>query len=263
MFIEQCRKNYTLGSYLTLDEQLIGFRGKAPFRMYLPNKPDKYGLKIVMLCDSGSKYMVDAMPYLGKGTVTGNLPLGEYYAKELTKSIHGTNRNKTMDNWFTSVPLAKSLFQKPYNLTVVGTLRSNKKEIPSELLNNRERKTDTSIFCFDNELSLLSYKPKPNKMVFLLTSCNEEGSINPETKKPSMIEFYNSTKGGVDSFDQMCSIMSCLRKTNRWPMCMFYGMLNMTFINSYVVYSHNMFNKKKKNTTESKRIHEKFAFELG
>lgn len=55
-----------------------------------------------------------------------------------------------------------------------------------------------------------------------------------------MVEFYNSTKGGVDTFDQMCSVMSCARKTNRWPMATFFGMLNMAFINSFVIYSHNM-----------------------
>lgn len=62
------------------------------------------------------------MPYLGKGTDTSGVPLGEYFVKELTRSTHGTNRNVTMDNWFTSVPLAKQLLQQPYKLTIVGTL---------------------------------------------------------------------------------------------------------------------------------------------
>ncbi|XP_055850551.1 piggyBac transposable element-derived protein 4-like [Episyrphus balteatus] len=75
MFIQKCRQNYTPGSYLTIDEQLLAFRGKCSFRMYIPNKPAKYGLKTIMMCDSGTKYMVDAMPYLGKGSNTGDLPL--------------------------------------------------------------------------------------------------------------------------------------------------------------------------------------------
>lgn len=58
--------------------------------------------------------------------------------------------------------------------------------------------------------------------------------------------FYNQTKGGVDTFDQMCSTMSCSRKTNRWPMTMFYGILNMAFVNSYVLYCHNIHAKKEK-----------------
>lgn len=44
----------------------------------------------------------------------------------------------------------------------------------------------------------------------------------------------------------MYSLMSCSRKTNRWPMALFYGMLNMAFVNSYVIYCHNMISKQEK-----------------
>lgn len=259
LFIQKCRQNYVSGLYLTIDEQLLAFRGHCPFRMYIPNKPAKFGLKLVMLCDSGTKYMVDASPYLGKGSNPTAISLGEYYVKELTKTVHGTNRNITMDTWFTSVPLAKSLLSEPYKLTIIGTLRSNKREIPKEMGNVKGRKAGTSMFCYDNELTLLSYKPKPNKFVYLLSSCNEEGTINMKTGKPHMVEFYNQTKGGVDTLDQMCSVVSCSRKTNRWPMCLFFGILNITFVNSYVIYTHNMLhrNQKPKNRRQYlKDLHE-------
>lgn len=207
--------------------------------MYIPNKPDRYGIKFPMICDASTKYMVDAIPYLGKSTKTSGMALGEFYVKELTKTVHGTNRNITCDNWFTSVPLAKSLLKTPYNLTLVGTIRSNKREIPEEVKNSRSRPVGSSIFCFDGPLTLVSYKPKPSKMVFLLSSCDEDAVINQSSGKPDMILFYNQTKGGVDSFDQMCSSMSSNRKTNRWPMAVFYGMLNMAFVNSYIIYCHN------------------------
>lgn len=246
LFISQCKLNYTPGEHVTIDEQLLGFRGRCPFRMYIPNKPNKYGIKIPMLCDSGTKYMLNAVPYIGRATNTNGLPQGEYYVKELSRPLYGTNRNITCDNWFTSVPLAKSLLQAPYKLTLVGTIRSNKREIPEELKNTRSRSVGTSMFCYDGCLTLVSYKPKPSKMVYLLSSCDEEGVINPATGKPEIIMYYNQTKGGVDTFDQMCSSMSCSRKTNRWPMTMFYGILNMTFVNSYVIYCHNILAKGEK-----------------
>lgn len=90
-------------------------------------------MQIVMLVDNSTKYMEDAEPYLGSFTKTDGLPLGEYFEKKLTRTVHGTNRNITMDNWFTSIPLAKSLIKEPYKLTLVGTLRANKREIPLEL----------------------------------------------------------------------------------------------------------------------------------
>ncbi|XP_058983469.1 piggyBac transposable element-derived protein 4-like [Musca domestica] len=246
IFIRQCNTSYIPGSHVTIDEQLLGFRGRCPFKIYIPNKPNKYGIKIPMICDSTTKYMFNAIPYLGKTTNTAGLPLGEFYVKELSRPIHGIYRNITCDNWFTSIPLAKGLLNEPYKLTLVGTIRSNKREIPEEIKNTRARKVGTTMFCYDGPLTLLSYKPKPSKMVYLLSSCNEKGTIDDKTGKPDIILYYNETKGGVDTFDQMCSLMSCSRKTNRWPMAVFYGMLNAAFINSYVIYAHNLISIKKR-----------------
>lgn len=243
LFIAQCRMNYSPGSCVTIGEQLLAFCGRCPFRMYIPNKPSKYGIKIPMMCDSGTKYMINAMPYIGKATNTNGLPLGEYYVKELSRPIHGTNRNITCDNWFSSVPLAKQLLLEPYKLTLVGTIRSNQVEIPEEMKNTRSRSIGTSMFCYDGCFTLVSYKPKPSKIVYLLSSGDDESMLNSITGEPEIVMCYNQTKGGVDAFDQMCSSMSCSRKTNRWPMNMFYGILNMAFVNSYVIYCHNMLSK--------------------
>ncbi|GFQ86803.1 DDE_Tnp_1_7 domain-containing protein [Trichonephila clavata] len=50
-FIKNCVDSYKPGSYVTIDEQLLAFRGRCPFRMCIPNKPAKHGIKIVMMCD--------------------------------------------------------------------------------------------------------------------------------------------------------------------------------------------------------------------
>nr|CAI5845220.1 unnamed protein product [Callosobruchus analis] len=241
-FIEACRKSYKPGSYVTIDEQLVGFRGRCPFRMYIPNKPSKYGIKIVLLCDVSTKYLIDASPYLGKSTKTNGKPLADYYVEQLTASIQGSNRNVTMDNWFTSVPLVDRFAEKPFNLSIVGTIRKNKPQLPSQITENKkERQVGTSMFAYTNKSTVVSYKPKKNKIVNLISSMhNTVGSIKDDTKKPFIIETYNSTKGAVDTFDQMCQNMCANRKTRRWPLCLFFNMINMACINSYVIYSHNV-----------------------
>ena len=40
-FIDACRTCYVPGPHLTIDEQLVPFRGKVAFKMYIPNKPAK------------------------------------------------------------------------------------------------------------------------------------------------------------------------------------------------------------------------------
>ncbi|XP_050310635.1 uncharacterized protein LOC126746418 [Anthonomus grandis grandis] len=208
--------------------------------MYIPNKPAKYGLGL--LCDVATKYLINAEPYLGKSTQTNGLPLADHFVTSLTAPIHGTNRNVTMDNWFTNIPLAEKLLKRPYNLTILGTIRKNKPHIPPELLeNNKQRQINTSMYAYSETCTLVSYKPKNNKIVNLLSTMHKNGTVNINTKKPEMIMSYNSTKGAVDTFDQMCQNMCANRKTKRWPMCIFYNMINIACINAYVIYSHNIF----------------------
>lgn len=150
-----------------------------------------------------------------------------------------------MDNWFTSVPLARDMLTI-HKITIVGTIRGDKVEIPPAMKELKSKSVNSVMFGYDNKLLLASYKAKKNKMVFLLSSTHENGTVSEASGKPDVVEFYNCTKGAVDTFDEMSSIMSCSRKTQRWPLCIFYGIINSTLINAYVIYVHNMVKKKQK-----------------
>ena len=54
----------------------------------------------------------------------------------LTQKYNFSNRNVTVDNWFTSVPLILDLVRN-CGLTLLGTVKSNKKEIPA-IMNSKE-----------------------------------------------------------------------------------------------------------------------------
>ncbi|XP_062870546.1 piggyBac transposable element-derived protein 4-like [Trichomycterus rosablanca] len=210
--------------------------------MYIPNKPAKYGIKLVLANDVHSKYLLAGIPYLGKQVTQpqGGQSLGHYFTKELTKQYHQTNRNVTTDNWFTSVPLAIDLLEN-CGMTIVGTVKANKREIP-HVMKDKENRTPGSIaFLFTKELTLVSFLPdtaSKKKLVLLLSSMHTQPSIG-STHKPEVIEFYNQTKGGVDTFDQMCAHYSCARKTKRWPLCVLYGMMSAGVINSWIIHKEN------------------------
>lgn len=246
-FIAKCAENYTPGAYVTIDEQLLSFRGRCPFKIYIPSKPDKYGIKIVMNCDSKTFYMISAIPYIGKETRTSSEALPTQYVLKLSESIYGTNRNVTMDNWFTSLDLANKLLAK--KLTMVGTLRKNKADIPPEFLKKKDS-VPSSDFVYDKNMTMVSFSPKKPKIVVLLSTFHTNGQIDEETNKPEIVLFYNSTKGGVDTYDQLCHSKTVARKTRRWPLRVFYGMLDGAGINSYVILNAN----KEKLNPNSKRI---------
>ena len=70
-----------------------------------------------------------------------------------------------MDNFFTSIPLAKTLFQNEIGL--IGTLRSNKNEVPEEFLASKENPVLSSKFAFDKFMTLCAYFPKVTFKDFL------------------------------------------------------------------------------------------------
>lgn len=242
IFINNCQKYYTPGEFLTVDEQLVGFRGRCCFRQYIPSKPAKYGLKVFALVDSKTAYTINMEPHVGTQP-NGPYQVGnsaEEVVLRLVKPVQGSNRNITGDNWFTSLSLVNKLKEK--KLTYVGTIRKNRKEIPIELLPSKQRKLHSSIFGYQKDCTIVSYCTKPSAAVLLLSSMHLDDTIDTSTgeqQKPAIVTFYNATKVGVDLVDQLCERNNTARSTRRWPMVLFYDILNIAAINSLCVYSYH------------------------
>lgn len=64
---------------------------------------------------------------------------------------------------------------------------------------------------------------------------HDSGDIS-ENGKPEIVLYYNSTKGGVDSMDQMAHSFSCKRKIKRWPMVMFFNIIDLSTIAARVIW---------------------------
>lgn len=233
LFIGSCHNYYTPGSNVTIDEMLVPFRGRCKFRMYMPKKPAKYGLKIMCLCDARTFYLCNAFVYTGKGTTQNTLSIPTQDVLKLITPIEGTNRNVTVDNWFMSLELCDQM--KAKNLTVLGTLKLNKPQIPEEFKPNRKRQVESALFGHNEEKTICSYVPRKGRAVILLSSMHHDQKLSTQKNKPEMIIDYNVTKGGVDALDQMCANYSISRRTRRWPMAVFYAILNIVGINAAVL----------------------------
>ena len=65
-FIGNAQKSYRPSDQLTIDEQLFPYKGRCGFTQYMPNKPDKYGLKFFLLCDTVNSYICNLRMYTGE-----------------------------------------------------------------------------------------------------------------------------------------------------------------------------------------------------
>nr|CAH7763977.1 unnamed protein product [Callosobruchus chinensis] len=224
-FINNCRNVYSIGQCACVDEMLVKFRGRCKFKMYMPNKPAKYGIKLMCMTDARNGYLHNAYIYVGKDSDGKTLSDEERRTLlkptqaviRLTASLRNSNRNVTADNWFSSIELVDALKQR--NLTYVGTMKKNKREVPAEFLPNKNKKVGSSMYGFTNSTTMLSYVTHKNKSVILVSSMHHEKGN--DDCLPEIIEYYNSTKGGVDLLDQKCANYCCGRRTRRWPLAVF------------------------------------------
>ena len=227
------------GASLCIDEQLFAFRGRCSFRQFMPSKPAKYGLKYWSLVDVQSSYVMNIDIYLGKNATNATSrekSVGESVVLKLMSPYFNTEKRVlTADNFFSSVDLARKLYDK--NISFVGTLRKNKKEIPVEFLSNKSRSVESSLFGFSDFLSLVSYVPKKNKAVLLLSTHHHDSMVNQTNEnKPEMILFYNKNKGGVDTVDHLVENFSCRRKTNRWTFNVMLYLLDIAAHNAFCLF---------------------------
>ena len=82
---------------------------------------------------------------------------------------------------------------------------------------------------------LVSHVPRRNRAVILLSTLHDVGEVVDGV--PVLIRDYNSTKGGVDNVDKLCHTYTTLRKSNRWPMAIFFHMLDIGALNAFVVWT--------------------------
>ncbi|KAL7406130.1 hypothetical protein ABVT39_013535 [Epinephelus coioides] len=223
------------GIDLTVDERLVLFRGRFGLKQYMPSKASKYGIKIWAAYDSRTSYAWNMDVYTGKpaqGQPEKNQ--GIRVVLQLTEGLGG--HTITHDNIFTSDALGQELIK--CKLTMVGTVRRNKPELPPALLATRERARYSSLFAFTDTHTLVSYCPRKRKLVTLMSTLHRDDAVSPrEDKKPQTILNYNQNKEGVDNLDKVTSVFSCRRKTARWPLVIFVNMADVSVYNSFVVWT--------------------------
>ncbi|KAF2893121.1 hypothetical protein ILUMI_13052 [Ignelater luminosus] len=68
---------------------------------------------------------------------------------------------------------------------------------------------------------------------------HDSGQISEtEKKKPQMIIDYDKTKSGVDIMDKLVRKYTVKRQTRRWPVTVFYNMIDISALNAYLIWCH-------------------------
>ncbi|XP_057189640.1 piggyBac transposable element-derived protein 4-like isoform X2 [Triplophysa rosa] len=203
---------YNPGPEVTVGERLVPFRGHCPFRHYTLRKPGRCGIKLWVACDAKSSYAWNVQLDAGKaadGKAEKNR--GARVVLDVTQGLRG--HNVTCDRSLTSYALGKELLKR--KLTMVGAVRQSKPELPPQLVDTKGRGIFSSKFAFTQTHALVSYIPRKYQNVLVMSTRHSGAGVSSKS-----INAY-----------------SCKQKTNRWPLVLFFTMLDVSAYNASVVWT--------------------------
>lgn len=245
-FVKNFKKAYYPGKHLSLDEALLGFKGRLSYKQYIPLKRSRFGIKLYEL-SSSTGYILDIVMYTGKGTMN-NKKHGHAYAvvRKLMKPYQKRGHALYLDNYYTSIALAETLLKQGVSIT--GTLRSNRKGIP-EIFQKSKLKKGESFFLRRNDVLIQKWKDKRDILMISTRHNGEFEEVKPQVGasklKPKAIAEYNRYMGGIDKADQIMSYYTSPRKTCRWQLKVFFHLIDISLWNATYLYN---FEETKKTT---------------
>ncbi|GFH50228.1 hypothetical protein CTEN210_06704 [Chaetoceros tenuissimus] len=261
------RKAYNAGKDVTIDESMIRYRGRAvSFVQYMPKKPIKHGIKVFALCCAVTAYLLGFEVYLGKEFTRSVESTAINVVERLIVEadlVKAKGRTLYTDNWYTSMDLAKHLYEN-HGWTLVGTITPTDKkarsdhDVPFLKLSNgglkavprgwyREaiieiKSANNNRYC----IQCTTWRDK--KQVMFLHTKLVGPSVAHQVKRhvkgkqqrvdlsaPSIQKEYAANFNAVDRNDSDSAHHTCSIRTNRWYLRIKFWLLDRVVFSCYIL----------------------------
>ncbi|CAF2645478.1 unnamed protein product [Rotaria sp. Silwood2] len=217
------------------------WKGRLHFKQYIPSKRNKFGIKLFVLCDCKTGFILDFIVYCGSKTelnyqkdlgVTGSI------VTTLLERFLNKGHSLFVDNYYSSPALFEYLHQ--YKTGACGTVKKNRAGLPT--FEEVEGPGGQVFYHTDN---LLAFQWKDKHDVTMLSTLHEPimvptGKVHFVTKqeklKPLCVKEYNENRGLVDKYDMQISFSECIRRSEKWYKKFFFHLVDLTIYNAYVLY---------------------------
>lgn len=247
---ENYEKNAKKSSNLSVDEMMIPFKGRNSLKMYMKNKPSKWGIKLFGIASS-TGYVYKFYVY-GDNTlpeIVVSPDIGESgkviirLAEEFPAGSH-----IFCDNYFMSPALIKYLGEKQKGCT--GTIRKPRRAGCQMKTDNEMRREGRGAMDYrtDRDSNVCMCQWMDNRIVTLASNrCGvrptmevrrydrrEKKYINVQC--PSVVVAYNKHMGGLDKMDMLVSLYRNPLKTIKWYKRVILHLTDMTVVNCWLLY---------------------------
>lgn len=245
--VSKFKSVYTPSRDISIDEELMLWKGRLHFKQYIPNKRSRFGIKFFSLCEA-TGYLWNSYVYLGK---QNNVPADEAelikklgisgaVVPKLMSELYGKGYHVYMDNWYTSEKLYLHLEEN--GSAACGTAKRNRLSVPKSMKTKKMIRGDTE-FRRDNNLLMLRYQDK--KEVYFLSTIHKSNVATSGKKKrdgtdlvkPVLVNDYNKYMGGIDRNDAMMGNYSSVRKTLKWTTKVAIHFMEEAVLNSFIIYN--------------------------
>lgn len=238
---------------LSVDEQIVPFKGKSSLKQYNPKKPVKWGYKLFVLCDSsglvhnfyfytGNIPVVEGLPDLG---ASGNIVL-------MMSEVIPRNEKYLVyfDNWFASLRLFGVL--SDLGIGALGTIRTDR--FPDLTFSHDSVMKKIGRGCYEevktsvNGHEVRAIKWLDNRSVKLATTFDSAQPLDEvkrydRTKKseitipiPHAVMTYNKFMGGVDLLDGLVAYYHIRIKSTKYYHRIFFHFVDMAIVNGWLMY---------------------------
>ena len=226
---------------ISIDEEVLLWKGKLAFKQYIPLKRAIFGMKLFSLCES-SGYVWNSFVYLGKepDRLGGNPALERRLGKSgavvprLLEGLMGLGYNLYVDNWYTSQELFSYLRE---NGTVAcGTARKNRIKLPRDFTS---APLDNHSLRRNGNLVAIRFHDK--KGIFFLSTIHQANVVNTGKHdchgnpivKLQVVNNYNKYTGGVYRNDEILANYSSVRKSMKWAKKVAFHFIEEAVLNAF------------------------------
>ena len=235
--------------FQSVDEIIIPFKGRSGLKVYMPNKPHKWGFKFWGRSDSdGFIYDLDLYQPIPNEMVS-ELGRSAGVVEKLTDSLQsGKNFKVFADNFFSSVSLAEKL--KKRGIWYVGTVRMNRvvgNSLPKDKeLQKKPRghfvaqvEQNTNVACVrwnDNKIVSLISTYVATDPVTNARRWDKKKKIYIDIDRPKIVEEYNKFMGGIDLLNMCTNLYKYHIKSRRWYIYIFHHSVTVALVNAWFLY---------------------------
>lgn len=245
MIIDHLKSTYKRLLYpfrnVCIDESLMLFKGRLSFKQFIPSKRHRFGIKLFLLCDCETGYILDFIIYTGAKTEIKSFDEELGKSGNIVYTLMEPYLNKGhilfVDNWYTSPILFARLHADKTN--ACGTVKGNRKYMPP--MKEALKKGEVVSYKTTNMLAIKWVDKREVRMLSTLHS-NDMKSTGKKTKedvpieKPNCIVDYNANMGAVDRTDMLLSTTESVRKSIKWYKKLFFHLLDTSLLNAHVLY---------------------------